>query len=137
MTAVFLADPFQFGRGIGKGLIPFDLAPWIVDRFTDHRLQDAFLMLGIAPGKAALDARMAAIGFAVFVRNHPHQLLTAHLGPKGTAYAAIGACGHNAAVRRAYFHDFLFDECGRWTCLHTCPARHAFASHEIIAGETC
>ena len=51
-----------------------------VDRVADHRLEDAVLVGGIAPGEAALDAAMAAIGLAVLPRHHAHELLALHLG---------------------------------------------------------
>jgi hypothetical protein len=60
---------------------------------ADHRVEDALLVAGIAPGEAALDAGMAAIGLAVLVRHHAHQLVAAHFGLEGAADAAIGAGG--------------------------------------------
>lgn len=38
VAAIFVANPLQFGRGISKGLIPFDFAPRVADRLADHGL---------------------------------------------------------------------------------------------------
>ena len=137
VAAIFRANPFQFGRGVGKSFVPFDFAPRIADRLADHGLQNAFLMLRIAPGKAALDAAMSTVGLAVFVRDHPHQLFAPHFGAEGAANAAIGAGRDNAAFGCADFDHFLFNQRRRRAGLHTSPARHAFRLEEIIAGETC
>ena len=135
VAAIFFANPLQFGRGISKGLIPFDFAPRVADRFADHGLQDAFLMLGIAPSKAALDAAMTAIGFAVFIRNHTDQLFAAHFRAEGAANTAIGASRYDAAFRCADFDNFFLDQsCGR-AGLHTGTARNAFRTQKIIAGK--
>jgi hypothetical protein len=58
----------------GDRLLPGDLAPGLVDRLADHRVEDAVLVVGVAPGEAALDAGMAAIGLAVLVGHHADQL---------------------------------------------------------------
>ena len=94
-------------------------------------------MLRIAPGKAALYAAMSAIGLAVFVRDHPHQLFAAHFGAEGAANTAISAGRDNAAFGCADFDHFLLNQCRRRAGLHTSPARHAFRLEEIIAGEAC
>ena len=70
---------------------PGHFAPRLVDGLADHRLQDALAVVGVAPGEAALDAGMAAIGLAVLVGDHAHELLAAHLGLEAAADAAIGA----------------------------------------------
>ena len=137
IAAIFRANAFQFGRGVGKSFIPFDFAPRIADRLADHGLQYAFLMLCIAPGKAALYAAMSAVGLTVFVRDHPHQLFAAHFGAEGAANTAIGAGRDNAAFGCADFDHFLFNQCRRRAGLYTSAARDAFRAEEIVAGETC
>src|SRR5215207_9600449 len=47
--------------------LPGHFAPRLVDGLADHRLQDALAMVGVAPGKPAFNAGMAAIGLAVLV----------------------------------------------------------------------
>ena len=82
-----------------------DLAPRIGDLLADHRLEDALLVGGVAPGEAALDAGMAAIGLAVLVRHHAHDLLAPHLGLEGAADAAIGAGGDHRMLGLADLDD--------------------------------
>jgi hypothetical protein len=62
----------------GEGLFPGDFAPGIGDLLADHRIEDAVLVGGVAPGEAALDAGMAAVGLAVLVGHHADQFLAAH-----------------------------------------------------------
>ena len=80
-------------------------APGIGDVLADHRLEDALLVGGVAPGKTALDAGMAAIGLAVLVGHHAHHFLAAHLGLEGAADAAIGAGGDEGMLGLADFDD--------------------------------
>ena len=94
--AVFGLDALELGGRVTDGLLPRHLAPRIGDLGADHRLQDAVLVRGVAESEAALDAGMAAIGLAVLVRHHAHQLFAAHLGLEGAAHAAIGAGGDDA-----------------------------------------
>src|SRR5690625_281774 len=54
----------ELAGGEGQCLVPFDLAPWLVDPLADHRLQDTLLVVRIAIGEAPLDAGMAMIGLA-------------------------------------------------------------------------
>ena len=67
-------------------------------------------MVGVAPGEAALDAGMAAIGLAVLVGDHAHQLLAAHLGLEAAADAAIGAGRHHRMLGLADLDDRLFSD---------------------------
>ena len=97
--AIFGLDAAELGRGMRDRLVPAHLAPGLVDRGADHRLEDALLVGGIAPGEAALDAAMAAIGLAVLPRHHADDLLALHLGAEGAADAAIGAGGDRPPVR--------------------------------------
>ena len=79
--AVFLLDALEFRRGVGDRLFPRHLPPRVGDLLADHRLQDAVFMRGVAIGEAALDAGMAAIGLAVLVGQHAHELVAAHSRP--------------------------------------------------------
>src|SRR3954465_938818 len=63
----------------------------VIGRGADHRLKHALPVGRIAPGEAALDAAMAAIGLAVFPRHHAHDLLALHLRLEGAADPAISA----------------------------------------------
>ena len=135
IAAIFRANPFQFGCGVGKCFVPFDLTPRIADRCADHWLQYAFLMLGIAPRKATLYATVAAIGLTVFVGDHPHQLLAAHFCAEGAADTAIGAGRNNAAFGCADLYNLFFYKGCCWAGLHTRTARHAFGTHKIVTGK--
>src|SRR5262249_61985072 len=66
-SAVFRLDAFELGGRVVDGLFPGYLAPWIGALLSDHRLQNAIPVRGIAVSEAALDAGMAAIGLAVLV----------------------------------------------------------------------
>ena len=76
-------------------------------------------MLGIAPCKAALDATMAAIGLAVFIRNHTDQLFAAHFGAEGAADTAISAGRNDATFRCADLNNFFLNQRRRGAGLHT------------------
>ena len=98
VTAVFRLDAAHPGRGERERFIPGHFAPGILDPLADHRIEDALLVIGVAPGEAALDAGMAAIGLAVLVGHHAHDFLAAHLGLEGAADAAIGAGGDDGVL---------------------------------------
>src|SRR3546814_8798633 len=89
-------------------------------------------MLGIAPGEAALDAAMPAIGLAFLPRPHAHQFLAPHLRAEGAADAAIGAGGDDGAVGRAGLHHLLLDQAGGGAGLNTGPTGHAFGREEVL-----
>src|SRR5438874_1623478 len=78
IAAVFGLDPLEFGSRMGERFVPRYFAPWIRDLVADHRFEDALLVGGVAPGEAALDAGMAAVGLAVLVGYHAHHFLAAH-----------------------------------------------------------
>ncbi len=84
----------------------------------------------IAEGEAALDAGVAAIGLAVLVGDHAHQLFAAHLGLEGAADPAIGAGGDDRVLGRADLDDGLLVERGRRTGLHAGAAGDAFGREE-------
>ena len=73
---------------------------------------------------------MAAIGLAVLVGQHAHDLFAAHLGLEGAADAAIGASGdHGVLGRPDLDHRFLVQRRSR-AGLHAGAARHAFKLEE-------
>src|SRR5690606_32363124 len=102
-TAVLVLDAPELLRHMGERLFPRHLAPGIRDLFTDHGVEDAVLMGGIAVGEAALHAGMAAIGLALLVGHHAHHSLALHLRLEGAADAAIGACGDRGPFGHAEF----------------------------------
>ena len=98
------------------------------------------LCVGVAPGKATLDAGMAAIGLAVLVRHHAHHFLAAHFRLEGAADAAIGAGGDDLGMLGLadLDHGLLGQRRGR-AGLHAGAAGHAFGAEEglsLMPGET-
>ncbi|MCY1485096.1 hypothetical protein D9M68_187140 [compost metagenome] len=114
------------------GLLPGDLAPGIGDLLADHRVEDAVLVVGIAIGKATLDAGMAAVGLAILPRHHAHQLLAAHLRLERAADAAIGTGGDDGMFRLADLDDRFLCERRRRASLHAGAAGDAFRRHEVF-----
>jgi hypothetical protein len=124
--------PAQAVGGEGHRLLPADLAPGVVDRVADHRVQDALGMVGIAPGEAALDAGMAPVRLAVLVGHHAHQLIAVELGLERTAHAAIGAGGHDERVGvPSSITDFSCKR-RRRAGLHAGAAADAIRRQEIV-----
>ena len=132
MPAVFCFDPAQFGRGMGERLFPADFAPRLVDRCPDHRFGNAFLMRRITPGKAPLNATVPAIGLAVLVGHHTHDLFAAHFGAESAADTAIGTGRNDRALGRADLHQCLFGQRCRRAGLHARAARHAFGRKKVV-----
>ena len=75
---------------------------------ADHRLGDAVLVGGVAPGEAALDAGMAVVGLAVLVGHHAHDRVALHLRLEGAADAAIGAGRDDAVLGLAHRRSPIF-----------------------------
>ncbi len=136
IAAIGIADSVDAGGGIGQRLFPAHFAPRLVDRLPDHWRMNALLMLGVAPGEAALDAGVATIGLAVLPRHHAHHLLAAHLGAEGAADAAIGACGDDGALGLANFLDRLFLKRRGRAGLHACAARYTFGREKAVRGQS-
>src|SRR4051812_42738398 len=91
--AMLALEPLELrGDAVDRDL-PAHFAPWLVDALADHRIEDALLVVGVAPGEAALYAGVTVVGFAFLVGNHAHQFLAAHLGLEAAADTAIGAGG--------------------------------------------
>ena len=100
---------------------------------ADHRLEDAFLVGGVAPGEAALDAGMAAIGLAVLVRHHAHDFLAAHFRLEGAADAAIGAGRDHRMLGLADLDDGFFRQRRGRAGLHAGAAGDAFGAEKTFA----
>ena len=130
--AVLGLQALELGRDPVDRDLPAHLAPGLVDRLADHRLQDALLVVSVAPGEAALDAGMAAIGLAVLVGDHAHQLLAAHLGLEAAADAAIGAGRDHRMLGLADLDQALLRQGRGRAGLHAGAARHAFGAEEIV-----
>lgn len=132
VAAVLALDAAEFGSRVLDRLFPRHFAPGIGDALADHRLEHAFLVGGVAPGEAALDARVAAIGLAVLPRHHAHHFLALHLGLEAAAHAAIGAGGDHRVLGLAHHDDGLFLQGRGRTGLHAGAAGHAFAVQERL-----
>ena len=122
----------QSGCGERNRLLPTHFPPRIGSGLAHHRLGDAILVVGIAPGEAPLDAGVAVVGLAVLVRNHAHHLVALHLGAEGAADAAIGASGGLAAVRHTVVDDGFLHQRGGGTGLHAGAAGDALRGEEIV-----
>ena len=70
--AVAALDAAEFGGDMGDRLVPRNLAPGLIDRSADHRIEDAVAVLGIAPGETAFHAGVAVIGLAFLPGHHAH-----------------------------------------------------------------
>ena len=128
--AIFRLDALELRGRVVDRLFPGHFAPRIGDLRPDHRLQHAVAVGGVAVGEAALDAGMAAIGLAVLVGQHAHDLVAAHLGLEGAADAAIGARrDHRVLGRPDLDHRFLVQRRSR-AGLHAGAAGHAFKLEE-------
>ena len=80
---------------------------------ADHRLEDAFAVIGVTPGEAAFDAGVAAVRLAVLVRHHAHDLVAAHFRLERAADAAIGAGRDRRPFRLALLDHRLLDAASR------------------------
>ena len=126
-------DALELGGDAADRLFPRDLAPWVGDLLAHHRLEHAVLVVGVAPGEAALHAGMPVIRLAVLPRHHAHHRVALHLGLEVAADAAIGAGGDDGMLGLAEFdHGLLEQRTGR-AGLHAGAARHAFAGQERFA----
>ena len=129
-AAVCRLDALELGGDAADRLVPGHFAPRIGDLLADHRLEDALAVVGVAPGEAALDAGMAAIGLAVLVGHHAHHFVAAHLRLEGAADAAIGAGRDHRMLGLADLdHRFLDQRRGR-AGLHAGAAGDAFGAEE-------
>ena len=119
-------DILEAARGMGNGFLPGNLRPRISDLRADHRLGDAILVRGIAPGKTALDAGVALVGTAILVRHHADNIIALHFSFEGATHTAIGARCDHRMLGLAFFDDGFFGECCSGAGLHTSAAGHAF-----------
>src|SRR4030095_8248524 len=132
ILAVLGLETPELRRGVGDRLLPTHLPPGIGDLGADHRLGDAVLVGGIAPGEAALHAGMAVIRLAVLVGHHARDFRALHLGLEGAADAAIGAGGDDAVLGLALLDDGLFHQRCRRAGLHAGAAGDAFGIQEVL-----
>ena len=132
VTAVFRLEPPELLSGVGDRLLPAHLAPGIGDLLADHRLGDAILVRGIAPGEAALHAGMALVRLAVLVGHHAHDRVAAHLRLERAADAAIGAGCHHRMLRLADLDQRLLRERRGRAGLHAGAAGDAFGRKEAF-----
>src|SRR5690349_17342500 len=123
--AVLFLNAFELGSDAADRLVPRHFAPRLGDLLADHRLQDAFLVVRITPGEAALHAGMAVIGLAVLERHHADDLIALHFRLERTANAAIGAGRDLRPFRLAHRVDVLFAERTRRAGLHAGAAGNA------------
>src|SRR6478752_5368732 len=89
-------------------------------------------MSGVAPGEAALDAGVTAVGLAVLVRDHAHDLIATHLRLEGAADAAIGAGGHHRMLRLPDLDDRLLRQRRGRAGLYASAAGYAFGAEKCF-----
>ena len=136
VAPVLRLDAPEFVRRISDRVVPGDFAPRILDPLADHRLENAVLVGGVAIGEPALDAGMALVGLAGLVGDHAQDFVALELRLERAADAAIGAGGHDRALRRSLFDDQLFVERRGRAGLHAGAAGHAFRRQEIDAARS-
>ena len=107
VAAVLRLDALELAGGVVDRLVPAHFLPRVGDLLADHRLGDAVLVRGVAPGEAALDAGVAVVGLAVLLRHHAHDFVALHLGLERAADAAVGAGGDDAVLGLAELDDRL------------------------------
>eukprot|EP00043_Microstomoeca_roanoka_P029777 m.23135 g.23135 ORF g.23135 m.23135 type:complete len:565 (+) comp9442_c0_seq1:265-1959(+) len=132
LAAMLVDQALHAVRGEGHRLFPRHFFPRIRDLVADHRVQDAFLVRGIAIGEAALDAAMAAVRLAVLVRHHADEFIAAHFRLERAADAAIGAGGDDRTLGRADLDDRFLDQRGGRAGLHAGAAAHAIGRQEAV-----
>src|SRR5271170_7403130 len=64
VLAILGLDALELGSGMRDRRLPRYFTPRLADLGADHRLEDALAVIGVTPGEAALDARMAAVRLA-------------------------------------------------------------------------
>ncbi len=132
VAAVFCLDALELGSGVGNRLVPRHLAPGVGDLVADHRLGDAILVGGVAPGEAALDAGMALVRLAALVGHHAHDRVAPHLRLEGAADAAIGAGRDHRMLRLADLDQRLLRKRRGRAGLHAGAAGDAFRREETL-----
>jgi hypothetical protein len=130
--AVLELQPAEFLGDMGEGFFPGDFAPGISDLLAHHRIEYAVLVGGVAPGEAALDAGMAAIGLAVLPRHHADDFLAAHFRLERAADAAIGAGRNHRMLGLADLDHGFFLQRRRRAGLHAGAAGDALGIHEAL-----
>src|SRR6185312_1132459 len=113
--------------------VPGNFAPRVADFGADHGLGNAVRMRGIAKRETSFYARVPAIGLAILVGNHAHDLCALHFRVEGAAYAAISASRGDTVIRLTFLNYGFLDQSCRWACLNTSAARNALRLHERLA----
>src|SRR5690606_10416456 len=132
VAAVLVLDAAEFGGRVVDGFFPGDFLPGIRDALADHGAEDAVLVGGVAPGEAALDAGVAAIGLAILPGRHADDLVAFHLGLEAAAHAAVGAGGDDGVLGLAQLDDGFLHQRGGGTGLHAGAAGDAVAGQEVL-----
>ena len=133
IAAMFSLNALELLGRKGERFVPRHFAPGICDPLANHRLEDALLVGGVAPGETALDAGMTAIGLAILIGHHADDFLAAHLGLEGAADAAIGAGRDHRVLGLADLdHGFLGQRRGR-AGLDAGAAGDALGAEEALA----
>ena len=107
-AAMLVLDAAELAGDVRERFFPAHFAPRIADLFPDHRVEDAILVVRIAPGETPLHAGMAAIGLAVLPGHHAHHFVAAHFRLERAADAAIGAGRHHRMGRPALLRARIF-----------------------------
>ena len=126
--SVLALDSAHRLRGKIDGFLPADFAPGVGDALADHRTRGAILVGRVAPGKAALDARVPLVGAPLHPGRHAHDLVAAQLGLEAAAHAAIGAGRQHFARRQPGSNDGSFLQRCRGAGLHAGAATDAFGA---------
>ena len=108
--AVLLLQATEIEGDAADGLVPGRLAPRIADALAHERREHPVRVGRVAPSEASLDAGVAAVGLAVVMGDHAHDLVAAYLRLEAAAHSAIRAGGEHRSFRLTDLDDGLFDE---------------------------
>src|ERR1700692_3479973 len=76
---------------------------------------------------------MAVIGFAILVRDHPHDITALHFRCEAAANAAVRASGDDAVLALPLGNDRFLDQRCRGASLNASAARNAFGIEKLLA----
>ena len=108
--AVLLLQATEIEGDAADGLVPGRLAPRIADALAHERREHPVRVGRVAPSEASLDAGVAAVGLAVVMGDHAHDLVAAYLRLEAAAHSAIRAGGEHRSFRLTDLDHGLFDE---------------------------